>query len=108
MQTTVRVCIFFMKLVSDTHILTYALSLNVKVHFVLSYNPKILKHCVWQAFVHLVRLLLVPLLSDPLPHAGSSSEQTSSCLIHRLFSQTLAFYSDSQPSAHVYKGLPSP
>lgn len=100
-----------MKLISDTHTLTYALGLNVKVHFVLRYNPKILKHCFWQVFVHhLVRLplLLVPLLSDPLPHAGSSSEQTSSCLIHRLFSQTLAFYSDSQPSAHVYKGLPSP
>lgn len=61
----------FMKLVSDTHLLTYALSVNVKVHFVLCYNPEILKHCFWQAFVH--HLVRVPTAVGPTAQRPTSS-----------------------------------
>lgn len=62
----------FMKLVSDIHVLTYALGLNVKVPSVLCYNPKILKHCFWRAFVH--HLVRLPTAAGP-----TAQRPTSSC-----------------------------
>lgn len=93
----------FMNLVSDAFILIYVLGLNTKCILYCEVIQKCLKHCFGQAFVH--HLVRMP---QQLPTScWLNSEQTSSCLIHQLFSQTWAFYSDSQAS-YVSTGLPSP